>query len=139
MGDPVEKGARVRITGGRKAVGTTGTVFWLGPNKWGEGERAGIEGDDGETYWITVQHLEPTDDAPPEVEVPEKGDTVRFELEGVEVEGVVFWTGPAKSGRGTRLGVRDPSGEAHWIDARKVLAGAPADEGPAWSDDDPLF
>jgi hypothetical protein len=133
----VARGARVRITGGKKAVGTTGTVFWTGPNKWGEGERLGVEGDDGETWWVASTHVEPTDDAPPEIELPAKGARVRFELDGVEVEGTVFWTGPAKSGRGHRIGVTSPSGDSHWVDARKLLA-APG-HGPAWNDDDPAF
>ncbi|MEZ4316823.1 MAG: hypothetical protein R3F61_04955 [Myxococcota bacterium] len=135
----MDKGTRVKVVKGKKNVGLTGTIFWLGDNRWGEGKRAGIEGDDGETYWIGLEHLEVTNDAPPEVEVPAKGERVRFELEGVEVEGEVFWVGENKSGRGMRLGVRDAGGEAHWVDARRAR---PAVEEPAeatWNDEDPPF
>lgn len=135
----MDKGSRVRIVKGRKAVGVTGTVFWLGDNKFGEGKRAGIEGDDGETYWIATENLEESDDAPPEVEPPAKGERVRFELEGVEVEGEVFWVGEAKSGRGYRLGVRDAAGEAHWVDARRARPAIDGGAEATWNDEEPPF
>ena len=126
----MDKGTRVKIVKGRKAVGMTGTVFWYGDNKFGEGKRCGIEGDDGETYWISESNLEKTNDAAPELEIPEKGTRVVFTSEaGEEVEGEVFWSGESKSGRTVRLGVKDAEGETHWLDARKARpADAPAPE-----------
>ena len=43
----VDKGQRVKVIKGRKAVGVTGTVFWIGDNKWGEGKRIGDIGGGG--------------------------------------------------------------------------------------------
>lgn len=133
----ISRGSRVRVTGGRKSLGVTGTVFWTGANKWDGKERLGIEGDDGETHWVAAHHVEATDDAPPEIELPAPGARVRFALEGVEVEGTVFWVGPAKSGRGHRIGVKDPAGGAHWLDARKLSPVAA--DGPAWNEEEPPF
>jgi hypothetical protein len=132
----MDKGTRVKIVKGRKAIGMTGTVFWIGDNKWGEGKRAGIEGDDGETYWISLENLEETNDSPPEIEAPEKGTRVIFTSEeGEEIEGEVFWSGESKSGRTVRLGVKDAEGETHWMDARKARpADAPAAEDIAAED-----
>ena len=128
MSDDLVKGARVEVVRGKKAVGITGTIFWLGDNQWGEGKRAGIEGDDGQTYWISLEHLDPSDSRAPEVEPPERGSRVRFQLSDVTVEGEVFWVGPSKSGNGWRVGVKDASDEAHWLDARAVTPVIPAAE-----------
>ena len=133
----MQKGDRVKVVKGRKAKGVVGTVFWLGDNKFGEGKRLGIEGDDGETYWVPEDYAEATDEPAPEIEPPEKGARVRFELQGVTVEGTVFWTGPSKSGRGYRLGVKDADDEPHWLDARRVEV--VVDSGPEWNEDDPAF
>jgi len=116
----MRKGSRVRVATGRQAVGVIGTVFWVGKNRFDDGKRAGIEGDDGQTYWIDLKHLEPTTEPAPVLPLPPIGARVRFEFHGVEVEGVVFWTGPSKEGPGDRLGIHDPGGGAHWIDARKA-------------------
>lgn len=123
----MEKGSRVKVVKGRKVpIGTVGTVFWIGDNQWGEGKRLGIEGDDGETYWTAASNCEETDEAPVEIEPPEKGARVRIEEDGEPHEGEVFWTGPAKSGNGHRVGIRCDDGETRWADARKVeiLAGS---------------
>ncbi len=140
----MNKGSRVKVVKGKKVpIDTTGTIFWLGDNKFGEGKRAGIEGDDGETYWISLEHLEAIDDAPPEIEPPKKGDMVRFVLPEaeVEVEGPVMWVGEAKSGRGFRIGVRDHDGGIHWMDSRKAAPVVPttADEADSWNEEAPPF
>lgn len=121
----MEKGARVRITGGRNGKDETGEVFWKGPNKWGEGERLGVRGDNGETYWVADSDVELASGPAPVVEAGdtfEKGDRVRFRNRGREGTGTVFWIGESRSGPGQRLGIRDdaPEGEddAVWIDAR---------------------
>ncbi len=61
------KGDRVRIKNGKDA-GVEGTIFWWGESKWGDGMRAGIETDDGETVWSDAADLEavegPEDDIP---------------------------------------------------------------------------
>ena len=49
---PLEKGARVEITGGREGVGAEGEVFWTGDSKFGEGMRYGVKSDEGTTYWV---------------------------------------------------------------------------------------
>ena len=46
------KGARVKIIRGRSGVGVSGEIFWKGDSRYSDGERLGIRGDDGETYWI---------------------------------------------------------------------------------------
>lgn len=118
----MNKGDRVEITGGRKGKGKTGTIFWKGPNKFGPGERFGVRGDDGETYWVVEDHVEKTTVAAPAA--PEqkhtfnKGDHVKIVRGDVPVYGSVFWIGDSKMG-GQRLGVRgDEDEQTHWIDAR---------------------
>jgi len=125
----VKKGARVRIVKGQKGHGVAGAVFWKGPNKWGEGERLGVRGDDGETYWVADSDVEPTTDAAPPLEAGptfEKGARVGFKVNGREGTGTVFWTGQSRQGPGQRLGVRDdaPEGEddAVWLDSRQAHA-----------------
>lgn len=142
----MDKGSRVKVVKGRKVpIDTTGTIFWLGDNKFGEGKRAGIEGDDGETYWTSLDNLEAIQDEAPEIEPPKKGDMVRFILPEaeVEVEGPVIWVGEAKSGRGYRIGVRDHEGEVHWMDSRKATpVGSVAEDGDdddAWDEEAPPF
>ncbi len=135
----MEKGTRVGVIGGRKAKGVTGTVFWVGEGRYEQGQkRLGIHGDDGETYWVSAEHVQETNAAPPPRDEPElaKGDVVRFELEGELVEGEVFWVGPSRQGQGLRVGVKDPAGEAHWLDAHQVQRAAAE---PEWDDDDPPF
>lgn len=127
----MDKGARVTITDGRQGKGVSGVIFWKGPNKWGEGERLGVRGDDGETYWVADADVEPATGAPPPVQDAgptfAKGDRVRFKQGGREGTGSVFWTGESRQGPGQRLGIRDDDGEDPvWIDAR--LAEALTDE-----------
>lgn len=132
----MDKGTRVRITGGRQGKGQTGTIFWKGPNKYGPGDRFGVQGDDGATYWVTEDNVEKATDAPPPPAVSDvtfdKGDRVVLTQNGEQVYGSVFWTGKSKMG-GQRLGVRgDDSEDAIWIDARFVeAAGDDAPAGPA--------
>ncbi len=121
----MEKGARVTITGGRQGVGQSGTVFWKGPNNWGEGERLGVKGDDGETYWLSDDSVEAATGPAPVLEAGPtfaKGDRVAFKQGANEGTGVVFWIGESRQGPGQRLGVRDdaPEGDddAVWIDSR---------------------
>ena len=78
----MDKGTRVRIKSGRNGKGETGEIFWKGPNKWGEGERFGIRGDNGETYWVAEKDVEPHSGSAPEPEAGPsfaKGDRVRLE------------------------------------------------------------
>lgn len=119
------KGDRVRVVGGRKSKGATGTIFWVGENKYGEGQRFGLHGDDGETHWIPEEHCEPWSEAPPEPTGPEvqRGDRVRWTEGEQPLEGEVFWLGPNKFGPGTRCGVKDDDGETHWVDSRKLIPG----------------
>lgn len=133
----LKKGDRIKVIKGRKAKDVVGTIFWFGDNKFGEGKRLGIEGDDGETYWVPEDYVEPTKDEAPEVEPPEKGARVRFEFQGVMVEAEVFWSGPSKSGRGHRVGVKDGEGEPHWLDARKVEI--VVEDGAEWNEEEPAF
>lgn len=128
----IGKGSRVLVVKGKKSVGTVGTVFWTGPNKFGEGLRLGIEGDDGETHWIPEDYVELTDLQAPEVEPPEKGSTVSWMDGELPRGGTVIWVGESKSGRGYRVGVKDDDEEVHWLDARQleVTAASVDDEPP---------
>ena len=159
------KGARVKVIGGRKSMGVTGTIFWIGDNKYGEGQRFGIRGDDGETHWVPEEHCEGTSETMEVPEAPElsKGDEVTWMDGEMLLSGHVFWLGPNKYGSGTRAGVKDPQGETHWFDTRRLQraegassqvapapASAPPDAGgsrfdqpaafgaPAWDDGPPM-
>jgi hypothetical protein len=130
----MEKGTRVVVVGGRKAKGVTGTVFWTGPDQYGDGLRLGVRGDDGETHWLNAEHVDKLDasDDPGPAEPPDvdKGAWVSFQAGGETLEGEVFWIGENKFGPGLRLGVRDADDETHWLDAVQVkVINAPA--GPA--------
>lgn len=117
----MEKGDRVRITDGRQGKGQSGSVFWKGPNKYGGGERLGVRGDDGETYWVNSDDCEKDDGPAPEPEAGptfSKGDRVAFRVRGREGTGSVFWIGESRNGPGQRLGINDDEGEdAVWVDA----------------------
>jgi hypothetical protein len=143
----VDKGTRVKVFKGRNAVGTTGVIFWIGENKYGDGKRIGLEGDDGQTYWLPMENVQETSEVAeaentgPE---PKKGSKVRWGSGETEGFGTVFWLGAAKNGRGSRVGVNDAHGETHWLSAKQVtviddLPDTPAassapdmPEGPSW-------
>jgi len=141
----VEKGMRVAIVKGRNGNGEVGTVFWIGDDKFNPGQkRLGVRGDDGETYWVSAENVEPTDapEAEPEAPTYEKGDTVEFEHRGEMGIGEVFWVGPSKHGPGYRVGVKLEGDEDLWLDSRqvkRVLDGpaAPAGEPPPIEAGDP--
>ena len=117
-----DKGARVLIKSGNNGAGVCGEVFWKGAKKWGDGERLGVRGDDGETYWIDDVGVEATDktSAPPDPgQTYSKGDRVSFKSRGQEGRGTVFWIGDSRNGPGQRLGINnDASEDAVWLDAR---------------------
>jgi hypothetical protein len=130
----VKKGDRVKITKG-PGKDTVGEIFWSGPNKWGGGERYGVRGDDGDTYWVNSADVEAASGPAPKVEAGReyaKGDRVAFKVRGREGTGSVFWIGDSRSGPGQRLGINDDDGEdAVWLDARFVqpLENEPAPQG----------
>ena len=131
----MDKGQRVKIVGGRQGVDQSGTIFWKGPNKWGNGERLGVRGDDGETYWVSDEDCEAaTGDAPVQEagDTFAKGDRVTFTNKGQESRGTVFWIGESRNGPGQRLGVNDDAGEdAAWLDANQCKAlSEEDDQGP---------
>jgi hypothetical protein len=67
----LDKGQRVRITGGREGVGVEGEIFWVGESRYGPGMRYGVRGPgEDETYWVDSPHVEPIGD-PPEKAAPE--------------------------------------------------------------------
>lgn len=131
----LSKGARVKVVRGRRSEGVTGTVFWVGDNKYGEGKRYGIHGDDGATHWISAEHCDPWDKPPEPVETPDlvRGDAVSWERDGEVYYGEIFWVGASKHGPGTRVGVKDADGESLWFDARQVskAEGQPPRRAPA--------
>jgi len=129
----MQKGTRVRVVSGRKSRGVEGTVFWEGPNKYGEGTRLGIKDDDEETHWVNAEHVEVlaapeggeereaarAEAATSEVDVSKlvKGARVKW---GSGAAGVIFWVGPNKYGPGLRLGVTSDEGGKVWLDAATV-------------------
>ena len=126
------KGDRVEIKPGEQGAGVTGEVFWIGTKKWGDGERLGVRGDDGDTYWIDDTGVEKSTKGPPPPDPSQtfsKGDRVSFKSRGREGRGRVFWIGESRHGPGQRLGIDDDDGEeAVWLDARFARALDPADD-----------
>lgn len=121
------KGDRAAIVGGRKNVGVRGQVFWIGENKYGPGQRYGLRGDDGETYWVTDANIGPEEGAPPapESNAPKetlsKGSRVSITKGPTAgVEGEIFWVGDSKFGVGMRYGIKDAEGESYWADHNQV-------------------
>ena len=134
----MDKGARVTIISG-KGKDVSGEVFWKGENKWGPGERLGVRGDDGETYWVADSDVELAGGPAPVIEAGptfDKGDRVSFTEGGEPGTGTVFWTGESKGGPGQRVGVRDDATEdAVWKDSRHcVLLEGDADPMPRRQD-----
>lgn len=115
----MDKGTRVKIINGN-GKDQVGTVFWTGKDRYGDGLRLGVRGDDGETYWISQRDVEKSDAVLPEGDTFDKDDRVRFRKDGVECYGTVFWLGQSRNGPGQRLGIRDDNDpeEAVWLDAR---------------------
>jgi hypothetical protein len=131
----VDKGQRVKIVGGRQGLDQSGTIFWKGANKWGKGERLGVRGDDGETYWVSDEDCEAATGSAPIQEAGDtfaKGDRVLFKNNGQDGRGTVFWIGQSRNGPGQRLGVNDDAGEdAVWLDANRCKAlSEDDDQGP---------
>ena len=55
----VMKDKLVRVVKGRKvSKGTEGKVFWIGPNKYGSGERVGIKELNGTVHWTHADNVE---------------------------------------------------------------------------------
>jgi len=134
--DSVDKGTRVAIVKGRNGNGVVGTVFWIGDDKYDEGKkRLGVRGDDGDTYWVSADNVEPSNvaEAPPEQPAYERGDCVEFEHQGELGIGEVFWIGPSKHGPGYRVGLKLPGDEDLWLDSRQVkrVLDGPAEAGGA--------
>lgn len=68
-----ERGDVVRIVSG-KSAGATGTVFWIGPNKFGPGKRLGVRSSaDAEALWVdeTAVELAPIASVPASVSYPD--------------------------------------------------------------------
>lgn len=140
-----ERGARVKILGGREGVGKVGEIFWWGESKFGDGMRAGVTGDDDIKYWVDEADLGwPDDELSPEaIETVKaskglgKGVEVRIIAGKAEGEtGTIFWWGPSKWGEGMRAGVETDSGEKVWADAAELEA-LDGDDAP--DDDDIPF
>ena len=123
-----------------------GEVFWIGDDRYKQGgKRVGIHGDDGETYWVSMDYVEPTNEPAPVPEGPDpsKGDRVLWKQGEDEGEGTVFWVGEGKTG-GSRVGVQCDDGETRWFDARRVTLLAEGGDPPAaddanWDEEDPPF
>ena len=115
----MDKGTRVKITAG-DGEGIAGTVFWTGKDRYRDGLRLGLRGDDGETYWVSELDVEASDAPLPTGDTFDKGDRVRFRNRGEEGFGTVFWIGESRNGPGQRLGIRDDANpdDAVWLDAR---------------------
>ena len=130
----MDKGSRIRIVKGKKGEGVAGTIFWVGENKYGDGKRFGVEGDDGETYWVPSENCEIADAAASSEPEPDlsKGQRVRWRRGEKTGTGAIFWLGPSKHGPGSRVGVRDDeTEEAIWIASRLVtVLSAEDDAGP---------
>lgn len=125
----MDKGTRVKIVRGRQGKGVSGSIFWIGENKYGDGKRFGVRGDDGQTYWVTEEDVDAEDAAPPPPPptgpAPEKGDRVRWTQGGASGLGEIFWVGKSKHGPGMRYGVKCDDEETRWLDQRFV---EPTDE-----------
>jgi hypothetical protein len=122
----IGKGSRVKVTSGKNGVGSVGTVFWTGPDKYNEdNQRLGVRADDGETLWVSEAVVEEVtgsaaaqpDAGPP----PDKGARVKWTNRGDTGEGTIFWVGQNKSGPGHRVGVRlDDQEDPLWLDGRQI-------------------
>ena len=143
----MKKGARVRVARGRKSQGVEGTVFWEGPNKYGEGTRLGIKDAGGETHWVSAEHVDLLDAAEgedaeqakaapagpgPDASLLQKGARVGWDGGA----GTIFWVGQNKFGPGLRLGVTGDDEQKHWLDAAEVQVLEAAEDGDVGVGDD---
>ncbi|HJL16948.1 MAG TPA: hypothetical protein RMH99_14885 [Sandaracinaceae bacterium LLY-WYZ-13_1] len=63
-GPALERGTRVKITGGPQGAGEEGEIFWAGESKFGPGMRYGIRGEGEETWWVDGGHVEALEEPP---------------------------------------------------------------------------
>lgn len=114
-----DKGRTVKIVSGPEGVGMIGEIFWWGPSKFGEGMRAGIDGLDGEKYWIDEKHLGWPDE---EIKAPDEhplGKGSKVVVTGGDHQGesgTIFWWGKSKYGAGMRAGVKTEDDATLWVD-----------------------
>lgn len=59
-----DKGDWVTIVRGKRGVGLSGEVVWLGPSKFGTGQRVGVKTADGETVWTSASAVERSEGGP---------------------------------------------------------------------------
>lgn len=114
-----EKGATVKVVSGPEAVGMIGQIFWWGNSKFGAGMRAGVDGVDGEKYWIDEEHLGWPDEEVEDPSQPRLGKGVEANVTGGEhqgASGTIFWWGKSKYGEGMRAGLETEGGETLWVD-----------------------
>ena len=98
----VEVGTRVMVVRGRRALGATGVVFWVGANKYGPGMRLGIHADHGKTLWIDLDHVEALGDDDVDHAAEERARTTldqhqiaeEMEREAAHPVRLVPWQGP---------------------------------------------
>jgi hypothetical protein len=137
----MKRGDRVLVVRGRKAQGEEGTIFWYGPDKYGDGMRAGIKTDAGETHFLKAEYLKLIEQAEQDageerspsgesaVEL-RKGMRVRWQDGGQSGEGELFWVGENKYGPGLRVGITDDDKQKHWLNENQVQVIDPDPEGP---------
>lgn len=144
MGQEMKKGDRVVVVRGRKAQGEEGTIFWFGPDKYGDGMRAGVKIDNGETHFLKSEYLkvigqeeqDAEEERAPVERLDEegavqlkKGQRVRWQDGGQSGEGDLFWVGENKFGPGLRVGLTDEDKQKHWLNDDQVQVIDPDPEG----------
>lgn len=120
-----DKGRTVKILSGAEGVGMIGEIFWWGPAKFGAGMRAGIDGIDGEKYWIDEKHLGwPDEEIRTADEQPlGKGSKIAVVAgEHIGQSGEIFWWGPSKFGPGMRAGVNTDDDQTIWVSDAEIEA-----------------
>jgi len=59
-----DRGKTLKVVRGRKVPkGTEGRCFWIGPDKFGNGDRVGIETAEGKVHWTAARNCEAVGEA----------------------------------------------------------------------------
>ena len=141
----IDRGTLVHIARGPHA-GTSGEVFWTGPDRFRGGQRLGIRALSGQTLWVHASAVEPAPSPPADLP-PALGPTFLLSdlvcvcYRGQVLQAPVAWVSDPDDTSGQRIGLyadRPGAGdEPLWMSARE-LAPAPTEPMPRMPQDTPI-
>lgn len=118
----IQNGARVLVVRGRHS-GTSGAVFWTGPDRFRGGARLGVRTDRGSTYWVHESEVEAAKTASTLTFGPpfKQYDQICVRYRGKLYNAQVAWTAALASEAGRRVGLDLPGSDAPtWLNTQEL-------------------